>query len=226
MENNLRISDFILDHNNQYIVAVKPAGMPSVPDQSGDPNLKNLLEAYSKHDLHIVTRIDRPVSGLALFAKSQNAAKSLSDQIKQNQVQKSYIAIVEKAPNPDKGELIHYLIKGRNNKALVVDSDHKDSKKSFLTYETLSNLDNYSILKIGLQTGRFHQIRCQLAHVDCPIKGDVKYGARRKNKDRSIHLHAFQLTFEHPVTKEQKTYTALPDSADTLWQISRDLLKA
>ena len=219
------ISNFILDHNNQYIVAIKPAGMPIVPDQSGDPNLKNILEAYSKHDLHVISRIDRPVSGLALFAKSQNAAKALSEQLIQQKVVKTYLAIVEKTPPTDKEELIHFLSKGKGNKAVVVSEESKGSKKSILSYSTLVKLDNYTILQVELKTGRFHQIRAQLAHIGCPIKGDVKYGARRKNKDRSINLHAFEISFEHPVTKEIKLYKTLPNPEDTLWQIANEHLE-
>ena len=225
MTDKNQISDFILDHNNQYIVAAKPGGMPSVPDQSGDANLKNLLEAYSKHDLHIITRTDRPVSGLSLFAKSQNAAKDLSNQLKENKISKSYLAIVENTPKEASGELVHYLFKGKNNKSIVVDKDHKTAKKSILTYNTIAKLDNYTVLKIELKTGRFHQIRSQLAHIGCPIKGDVKYGARRKNKDRSIYLHAYELSFNHPVTKERKTYTVMPDPTDNLWKVTHPYLE-
>lgn len=224
MTNKHQISDFILDHNNQYIVAAKPGGMPSVPDQSGDSNLKNMLEAYSKHDLHIITRTDRPVSGLSLFAKSQNAARDLSEQIKQNKISKSYLAIVENTPSEEQGELIHYLFKGKNNKSIVVDKDYKTAKKSILTYSIIAKLDNYTVLKIELKTGRFHQIRSQLAHIGCPIKGDVKYGARRKNKDRSIYLHAYELAFDHPVTKERKVYKVMPDMTDSLWKATQDYL--
>ncbi len=224
MKDKHQISDFILDHNNQYIVATKPGGMPSVPDQTGDSNLKNMLEAYSKHDLHIITRTDRPVSGLSLFAKSQNAARDLSDQIKENKITKSYLAIVEKFPAEESGELVHYLMKGRNNKSIVVDKDHKDGKKSILTYSTVTKLDNYTVLKVELKTGRFHQIRSQLAHIGCAIKGDVKYGARRKNKDRSIYLHAYELSFDHPVTKERKMYQVMPDTTDTLWKVTEEFL--
>lgn len=220
MTDKYQISDFILDHNNQYIIAAKPGGMPCVPDQSGDSNLKNLLEAYSKHDLHIITRTDRPVSGLSLFAKSAKAAKDLSDQIKENSISKSYLAIVEGIPKEESGELTNFLFKGRSNKSIVVDENYKGAKKSILTYSTVAKLDNYTILRVELKTGRFHQIRSQLAHMGCPIKGDVKYGARRKNKDRSIHLHAYELSFNHPITRERKAYSVLPDATDNLWKIA------
>ena len=220
-----KITDYILEQNNQYIVAVKPGGMPSAPDKSGDANLKNMLEAYSKHDLHIITRTDRPVSGISLFAKSQNAARSLSEQIKETKISKSYLAIVENTPKEKEGELVHYLMKGRNNKSIIVDKDHKDAKKSILTYSVVTELDNYTVLQIGLKTGRFHQIRSQLAHIGCHIKGDVKYGARRKNKDRSIYLHAYELSFDHPVTKERKSYRVLPNPNDNLWKVTFEHLE-
>lgn len=226
MTDKNKISDFILDHNNQYIIAAKPGGMPSVPDQSGDANLKNMLEAYSKHDLHVITRTDRPVSGLSLFAKSQNAAKDLSEQLNENKISKSYLAIVENAPENEKGELVHFLMKGRNNKSIVVEENHKDAKKSLLSYSIVSRLDNYTVLKVELKTGRFHQIRSQLAHMGWPIKGDVKYGARRKNKDRSIYLHAFELSFDHPVTKERKSYKVMPDMTDSLWKATLPYLES
>ena len=225
MASKYKISDLILDHNNQFIVAAKLGGMPSAPDKTGHANLKNMLEAYSKHDLHIITRTDRPVSGLSLFAKSQNAARDLSKQIKENKIFKSYLAIVENAPSEESGELTHYLFKGRSNKSIVVDKDHKDAKKSTLTYSTVAKLDNYTVLKIELKTGRFHQIRSQLAAMGCPIKGDVKYGARRKNKDRSIYLHAYELSFDHPVTKERKEYRVLPDPNDSLWKATQEYLE-
>lgn len=225
MINKHQISDLILDHNNQFIVAVKPSGMPSAPDQTGHANLKNMLEAYSKHDLHIITRTDRPVSGLSLFAKSQNAARNLSNQIKEDTIYKSYLAIVEKAPEEEIGELVHYLFKGRSNKSIIVDEGHKAAKKAILTYTTIAKLENYTVLKVELKTGRFHQIRSQLAHIGCPIKGDVKYGARRKNKDRSICLHAYELAFDHPVTKERKSYKVLPDMTDSLWKATEPSLE-
>ena len=225
MANEHSISSFIIDHNNQYIVAHKPAGMPIVSDHSGDPDLKSLLQAYAKHDIHILTRIDRPVSGICLFAKSQNAARILSDQIRNGIVKKSYLAVVENPPNPESGTLTHFLKKGRNNKALIVDEETKDSKKSTLEYTSLVQLNNYTALEVKLLTGRFHQIRSQLAHIGSPIKGDVKYGARRKNKDRSIHLHAYKLQFEHPVTKQENLYQRMPNSEDTIWQVVQENLQ-
>lgn len=219
MNDFFEISDLIVDNNNQYIVANKLPGMPCVPDKSEDKNLKNLLEAYSKHDLHIITRTDRPVSGLTLFAKSQNAAKNLTEQIQTKKIKKSYLAIVEGKPTAETGELTDYLFKSGAHKSIVVKEGDKDAKKAILKYETVLALDNYTILKIELITGRFHQIRSQLANAGFPIKGDVKYGARRKNKDRSIYLHAYELTFPHPVTGYVNKYKAVPDKNDSLWKL-------
>ena len=225
METKHKISDFILDQNNQYIIAVKPSGMPVVPDKSGDNNLKNILEAYSKHDLHVITRIDRPVSGLCLFAKSKKSAQALTNQLMRQEISKSYIAIVEKVPEKEEGELVDFLVKSRNNKAIITSQDHKKAKKAVLSYSTISKLENYTILKIVLKSGRFHQIRCQLAHIGCPIKGDVKYGARRKNKDRSIHLHAYEMAFTHPISLEKQSYRILSKTEDPLWKITIDILE-
>lgn len=219
MQDFFDISDLIVDSNNQYIVANKPAGMPCVPDKSEDKNLKNLLESYSKHDLHIINRIDRPVSGLTLFAKSVNGTRTLTEQTKAKTIKKSYLAVVEGKPKAPAGELTDYLVKSKANKSIVSDDKDKNAKPATLSFETLVSLDNYTILKIELSTGRFHQIRSQLANYGCPIKGDVKYGARRKNKDRSIYLHAFELSFEHPVTGDRKTFSVLPNQEDSLWKL-------
>ncbi len=219
MQDFFEISDLIVDNNNQYIVGLKLAGMPCVLDKSGDKNLKNLLESYAKHDLHIINRIDRPVSGLALFAKNVTAAHIFTEQIKEKKIRKTYLAIVEGKPKKAEGELTDYLLKSKANKSIVVQEGDKDAKKAILKYETVLELDNYTILKVELITGRFHQIRSQLANYGCPIKGDVKYGARRKNKDRSIYLHAYQLSFRHPVTSDYKRYVVPPNPNDSLWKL-------
>ncbi len=219
MNETFKISDFIIDNNNQFIIANKLAGLPCVPDKSKDKNLKNILEAYSKHDLHVLTRIDRPVSGLILFAKSQKAARKLTEQVIEKKISKSYLTIVEGKPKEASGTLENLLVKSKSFKSIVVDKEDKNGKEAVLKFETILNLDNYTILKVELITGRFHQIRSQLAHYGCPIKGDVKYGARRKNKDRSIYLHAYELEFDHPVTLDRKKYKVLPNQEDSLWKL-------
>ncbi|MEE9437702.1 MAG: RNA pseudouridine synthase [Saprospiraceae bacterium] len=219
MKDFLKISDLIIENNNQYIIANKPAGMPCVPDKTGDKNLKNYLEAYSKHDLYIITRIDRPISGITIYAKSAKAATAITNQLKNRTVKKIYWAIVEGKPNKSDGILEDYVIKTRSNKAVVVDKSHEEAKLANLEYKTLVTYDNYTGLEVGLITGRFHQIRVQMANNGCIIKGDVKYGARRKNNDRSIHLHSYSISFLHPVSEEQMSYAAIPSKEDSLWKI-------
>jgi len=219
MSDFFEISDLIVDNNNQYIIANKLAGMPCVPDKSEDKNLKNLLESYAKHDLYPITRIDRPVSGLIIFAKNQNAARLLTEQIQEKKIRKSYLAIVEGQVENDEGALDDYLSKSGGNKAVVVDAKDHNAKEAKLTYSVVKRLDNYTILEVKLITGRFHQIRCQLAHHGHPIKGDVKYGARRKNKDRSIYLHAKHVGLFHPVTNKLMQYDKAPNKGDSLWKL-------
>lgn len=213
------ISDLIVDNNNQYIIANKPAGLPCVPDKSEDKNLKNLLESYAKHDIHVITRIDRPVSGLTIFGKSQKAARSLTTQIQEKKIEKTYLAIVEGTPKDSSATITDYLLKSNGNKSIVASVEDKKAKEAILSFDTVLKLENYTILKVKIKTGRFHQIRVQLSNYGCPIKGDVKYGARRKNKDRSIYLHAYQVNFQHPVTIEKQNYTTLPDQSDNLWKL-------
>lgn len=212
-----KISELIIENNNQFIIAVKIAGMPSVPDKTGDKNLKNLLESYLKHDLYVITRLDRPVSGIMLFAKSRNAALDLSVQLQKGNMTKKYIAIVEGQLKKE-GTITNDLIK-INNKAHIAKPEQTESKKSILELKIIKHLDNYTIVGIELQTGRFHQIRCQMANLGHPIKGDVKYGARRKNPDRSVYLHAFSLAFKHPTTGNDLSYECLPDTSDSLWKL-------
>ncbi len=219
MQDFFEISDLIVDSNNQYIVALKLAGMPCVPDKSEDKNLKNLLESYAKHDLFVINRVDRPVSGLTLFANNVSAANHLTEQIKEKKIRKYYLAIVEGKPKTESGELTDYLIKTQANKSVIGKKGDKEAKEATLSFETVVALDNYTILKVELITGRFHQIRCQLANFGCPIKGDVKYGARRKNKDRSIYLHAYELSFRHPISLDFKRYKVAPNPNDTLWKL-------
>ena len=221
METNFdKISDLIIENNNQFIVCNKPAGLPSVPDKSNDTNIQNLLESYCKQSLHALSRIDRPVSGIMLFSKNNNATTTLTEQLKNRSVQKVYYGFVEGHLDTDQGEMVDYLIK-KGNKAQVVPEGSKDSKIAKLSYKVVDQLERYTLLELELITGRFHQIRAQLAHIGHPLKGDVKYGARRKNRDRSIHLHAYKLKFNHPVTNEEVEYHADFPNTDSLWDIAK-----
>ncbi|MEM9990852.1 MAG: RluA family pseudouridine synthase, partial [Bacteroidota bacterium] len=163
-------------------------------------------------------RIDRPASGVILFAKTPRAAQSLNVQFQERSVEKTYLAVVGQLPDPKEGTLEHLLQRNaRTNKAQVVSAKTKQSKQATLHYRWLSSIERYHLLEVQLQTGRYHQIRAQLAAIGSPLKGDVKYGFRRSNADRSIHLHAWKLSFTHPVNGERILLEA-PLPQETVWQ--------
>lgn len=214
---NLRIGDLVLYKNNQLIAFNKPAGIPVQADKTGDKALLNLAEIYSQSKLHLIHRLDRPTSGVVLFAKTQGAMASLSEQFKQRTVRKLYLAVVGELPPTPEGNLVHFIKKqDRQNRAIAFDTEQPDSEHAELHYRLMGSSDNYHLLEVEIITGRHHQIRAQLAAIGCPIKGDVKYGFRRGNRDRSIHLHSWQIQFKHPVSGETETVIApLPD--DPIW---------
>jgi 23S rRNA pseudouridine1911/1915/1917 synthase len=210
--------EWLLYKSNQFIAFNKPSGIPVQSDLTGDISLQALAESYTKSKLHLVHRLDRPASGVVLFAKTPRALAALNEQFQQRQVVKTYLALTGAAPEPPGGELIHYLVKrGAGKAAGISETEVPNSKKAVLQYKLLGSTDRYHLLQIDLQTGRHHQIRAQLASMGCPIKGDVKYGFRRANADRSIHLHAWKIQFSHPVSLEKITLEApLPD--DPAWK--------
>ncbi|MBP7272832.1 MAG: RNA pseudouridine synthase [Saprospiraceae bacterium] len=216
-ENTVATSSLVIQKNNQFIAFNKPAGTPTQPDKTGDTSLWQLAEIYCKHKLYPAHRLDRPVSGVVLFAKSKNAIQHIETQFREQTVEKTYLAVVDNLPPQPMGTLQHYIIKdSKKNIGIAYDAPRPDALLSTLQYAVLGSSENYHLLKIVLQTGRFHQIRAQLRAVGCHIKGDVKYGARRSNKDRSIHLHAWQLSFNHTVTEERvHLIAAIPD--ENLW---------
>lgn len=212
------IGDLVLYKNNQFIAFNKPGGLPSQDDQTKEKSLLNLAEIYCKCPIHIINRIDRPTSGVVLFSKTKQSQASINEQLRERQIEKWYLAVVDKNIAPDKQTLTHTLLKDSKRKqALVVEEGHPQGKKATLNYEVLETIDRYALLLIKMETGRFHQIRAQLAHIGFPIKGDVKYGFRRSNKDRSIHLHAWKMAFTHPVSGERVTLSA-PVPEDPVWQ--------
>jgi 23S rRNA pseudouridine1911/1915/1917 synthase len=212
------IGDLVLYKNNQFIAFNKPSGLPVQEDRTGDKALINLGEIYCKSRLFPLHRIDRPASGVVLFAKTKNAAAQVGGQFQEGVVRKTYLAVVAERPEQDEGQAIHYLIKdGKVNKSKAVNADTKGARRAEMAYRYLKSIDNYHLLAIEIPTGRHHQIRAQLAAMGCPIKGDVKYGFRRKNKDRSIHLHAWKLQFQHPVSGSTEELIALPPSEDPVW---------
>lgn len=216
----------ILYEDNHLVIVNKQAGEIVQGDKTGDTPLSDfvkdwLKEKYNKPGnvyLGVVHRLDRPVSGVVLFAKTSKALPRLNKMFAEhNKVNKTYWAIVQNRPQEPQGTLTHWLTRQeKNNTARAYDREVPGSKKAVLDYELIASGDKYHLLEIHLHTGRHHQIRCQLAKIGCPIKGDLKYGAPRSNPDGSISLHARTLTLEHPVNHESISVTApVPD--DKLW---------
>ena len=210
------IGDWVIAKNNQFIAFNKPAGMPVQADKTGDKPLLQLAEIYTKSKLFLVHRLDRPASGVVVFAKTKTMVGSLGDQFKERSVRKTYLAIVKDLPKEPSGTLRHFLQKDGKTNRTGVSEDESLGDLSEMNYRVLASSDSYHLLEVQLITGRHHQIRAQLAAIGCPIKGDVKYGARRGNRDRSIHLHAWKLAFRHPVSGEDVELIA-PLPKDPVW---------
>ena len=214
----------ILYEDNHIIIVNKNSSEIVQGDKSGDKPLSEMEQEYikEKYDkpgnvfIGVVHRLDRPVSGLVVFAKTSKALSRLNEMFRIHNLTKHYWAIVKNRPPQDEQFLTHYLIRNeKTNKTFVYDERVENSKKSNLTYKLIGKTDNYYLLEIDLMTGRHHQIRSQLAHIGCPIKGDLKYGARRSNDDGSISLHARSLRFIHPIKKVELCIEAPP--FDTLF---------
>jgi 23S rRNA pseudouridine1911/1915/1917 synthase len=212
----MQISELIIFQTHQFLVANKPAGIPIQLDKTGDKPLVDILSIYCKSDLYVVHRLDRPVSGVVIFAKNKKAAAHFSKQFQEKTVEKKYLAVVKECPKEKSTTLVHYLKKiGTHEKAYLDPS--KGGQEAELNYTHLNSTDNYHLLEINPTTGRFHQIRAQLAAIGSPIKGDVKYGFKRSNADRSIHLHASKIKFKHPITNHPLEFEA-PLPEDNLWK--------
>lgn len=218
-----KIGDWVLYKNNQLIAFNKPGELPVQPDRTGSVSLLQLGEIYTQKRLFLVHRIDRPASGVVLFAKNKKALIALNEQFRTGEVEKTYLVVVQEFPPEPKGTLTHHLLKdGRTNKSRPVEAETPGAKKAVLDYQLIASSDRYHLLAVTLHTGRHHQIRAQLAAIGCPVKGDVKYGSRRSNKDRSIHLHAWKLSFTHPVSGLRETLVAPLPENDPLWDFFRD----
>lgn len=216
---DIDVGSLVCLKNNQFIVFNKPPGV-AVQSNSGD-DFHKLVNAYAKRNLFLVHRIDQPVSGLVLFARNKNAASLLSTQVASGLIERTYHAIVSAKPDLESGVLTNYLLHHKkSNKSIVVEKDTDGSKLSQLQYRYLSSSDAYHLLEIKLISGRTHQIRVQLAAAGMPVKGDVKYGARRSNKDRSIHLHASEMVLKHPISQEKLIIQA-PWPDEVLWNFFR-----
>ena len=215
-------------YEDNHIIAVNKTCKEIVQgDKTGDVPLSEIVKAYIKDKYHkpgevflgVTHRLDRPTSGVVLFARTSKALARLNAMFQSHeQIRKTYWAIVQGAPKLPEARLENYLIRNEaQNKSYIAKPGAKDAKQAILTYKTLTVGEHYSLLEINLETGRHHQIRCQLAAIGCPIKGDLKYGAKRSNPDGGICLHARQIAFEHPVSHEQIVITAsTPD--DNLWK--------
>lgn len=216
----------VVYEDNHLLIANKQPGEIVQGDKTGDrpmvDELKEWLkEKYSKPGnvfLGVVHRLDRPVGGLVIFAKTSKALMRLNEMLRSGDIHKRYYAIVRNRPSKDSDELRHYIYSvERNNKSYVSDSPREGAKESRLRYKLIGESDNYYLLEIELLTGRKHQIRAQLAAIGCPIKGDLKYGDKRSNPDGSISLMAKSLEFVHPVSKKPISIEAkCPD--DNLWK--------
>jgi len=217
----------VLYEDNHLIAVNKTCSEIVQGDKTGDTPLSEIVKQWLKEKYHkpgnvftgVIHRLDRPVTGLVVFAKTSKALERMNDLFRQGNVKKIYWAIVKNPPPQTEAELMHYLVRNeKQNKSYAFDSEVKDSKKAILKYKILMQSENYYLLEIELQTGRHHQIRCQLAKIGCPVKGDLKYGFDRSNDDGGISLHARHICFHHPVSNELIEITA-PVPENKLWTI-------
>ncbi len=217
--------------DNHLLVINKLPGQLVQGDKTGDLSLLDLIKNFIKiRDnkpgnvfLGLVHRIDRPTSGLVIYAKTSKALSRLTQMVKNREMKKTYWAIVPKVEIPKQQRLVHYLQKNeKNNKSTVFPKVTEGAKEAILNYEIIKVLDNFQLLEVDLETGRHHQIRAQLSKIGVPIKGDLKYGAARSNPDGGIHLHARKLQFVHPVSLERLILTAPVPQNDAIWKACED----
>ena len=216
----------VLYEDNHIIAVNKTCNEIVQGDKTGDTPLSETVKAYIKAKyckpgevfLGVTHRLDRPTSGVVLFARTSKALSRLNEMFKSHeQIRKTYWAIVQGAPTQPEARLENWLIRNeKQNKSYIAKPGAKDAKQAVLSYKTLVKGEHYSLLEINLETGRHHQIRCQLAAIGCPVKGDLKYGAKRSNPDGGICLHARQIAFVHPVSKQDICIVA-PVPEDDIW---------
>ena len=215
----------ILFEDNHLIIVNKKSGEIVQGDKTGDPTLAEKVKKYIKKKynkkgdvfLGIIHRLDRPTSGIIVYAKTSKALSRMNELFRNNKIKKKYWAIIENKPTQEEGKLENYLLKNqKQNKSYVVEKSK--GKLAILFYKLIKKLKNYYLVEINLHTGRHHQIRTQLSKIKCCIKGDVKYGAKRSNKDMSINLHARSMQFTHPVKKAEITVTAKTPNSDKIWK--------
>lgn len=220
-KNNLQI----LHEDNHIIVINKRVGDIVQGDKTGDKPLSDIVREYIKEKyskpgdvfLGVVHRLDRPTTGIVVFARTSKALERLNKLFSERETQKTYWAVVKNRPAKNEDNLVHFLVRNeKNNTSKAHLKEVPNSKKASLDYKIIKQLNNYFVLEINLHTGRHHQIRAQLSAIGSPIKGDLKYGFDRSNPDGGIHLHARKLNFVHPVTKEDITLIA-PTPTDAIW---------
>lgn len=225
----MTFADQILYEDNHLLAINKLPGQITQGDKTGDPCLADLAKEFLKERDHkqgqvycgVIHRLDRPVSGVVLLAKTSKALSRMVEKVRTREFEKHYWAVVKNAPPLPTGALENWLVKNEErNKSYVFSSARPNAKLARLEYKEVAVSDGgYHLLDINLHTGRHHQIRCQLANIGCPIKGDLKYGAERSNPDGSISLHAYSVTFEHPVRHEMITVTAPNDEISKMFNI-------
>jgi 23S rRNA pseudouridine1911/1915/1917 synthase len=222
----------IIYEDNHLIAVNKSCSEIVQGDKTGDRPLSELLKDWLKTTynkpgnvfLGVAHRIDRPVSGVVLFAKTSKALSRLNEMFKQGNIRKTYWAVVKNAPKEPEGELIHYLVRNeKQNKSYASLRETPHSQQAVLAYRQIAASDRYHLLEINLKTGRHHQIRCQLSHIGCPIRGDLKYGFDRSNPDGGISLHARSVSFVHPVSAKALTIIA-PTPDEPVWNTFAALL--
>ncbi len=221
--------------DNHIIIVYKESGEIVQGDKTGDEPLSESVKTYIKEKYHkpgnvflgVVHRLDRPVAGLVVFARTSKALSRMNNMFREGEVHKTYWAIVQNPPRQTEGTLTHWLVRNeRQNKSYASDREVPGAKKAILKYRVLAHSERYTLLEVNLLTGRHHQIRCQLAAMGCPIKGDLKYGARRSNPDGSISLLSHHVSFVHPVSKIPIDLES-PLPSDPLWKaIAASILTA
>jgi 23S rRNA pseudouridine1911/1915/1917 synthase len=220
---------------DNHLIAVNKTNHDLVQkDSTGDTALDDAIRLYIKEKcnkpgnvfLGVIHRLDRPVSGIVLFARTSKCLTRMNEQFREGEVTKTYWAIVKDKPKTEEAELSHYMVRNtKQNKSYCHEKEVPGSKLARLRYRLLASSDNYSLLEVNLMTGRHHQIRSQLAHMGSAIKGDLKYGFPRSNKDGGISLHARKVEFLHPITKEKIVITAPTPDNDPLWKVFENQLE-
>ena len=233
-KNSIWEQQIIYEDNHILIVNKLPSEIVQ-GDKTGDLPLSEKIKNFIKNRDNkpgnvfcgVIHRLDRPVSGLIIFAKTSKALSRFNELFREKTISKTYLAVVKNKPNKEKDLLTHYLIKNeKTNTSKAYPKEIPGSSKAQLEYELIASSDNYHLLKIKLLTGRHHQIRCQLGAMGCPVKGDLKYGFNRTNDGGFIHLHSYQLEFMHPIKKENINIKCVPFTKDSVWNyfISNALL--